>query len=69
MAMTVTEATALNQLLDWLFKTTKDLRGRAITDNEAKEAAKVLAASSYKKIMAGISPEDVEKRWRNRRKK
>lgn len=68
MAMTVTEANAFNRLMDWLFKS-KDLRGKKISDAEAKEAAKVLAASSNKRLMAGISPDQVDGRWRYRRKK
>lgn len=68
MAMTVTEANAFNHLIDWLFKS-KDLEGKPITDAAAKSAAKTLAASSNKRLSAGITPAQVDERWRNRRKK
>ena len=68
MAMTVTEAHAFNRLMDWLFKS-KDLQGKPISNAEAKEAAKTLAASSHKRLMAGISPDQLDGRWRHRRKK
>jgi hypothetical protein len=67
MAMTVTEANAFNQLMDWLFKS-KTLDGRKISDADAKEAAKILARSSNKRLMAGITPDQVDGRWRHRRK-
>lgn len=68
MAMTVTEANAFNHLMDWVLKS-KDMEGNAIPDADAKEAAKILAASSYKRLSAGITPMQVDGRWRHRRKK
>lgn len=68
MAMTVTEANAFNCLMDWLFKS-KSLEGKRVSDANAKEAAQVLAASSHKRLLCGISPAQVDGRWRHRRKK
>lgn len=68
MAMTITESNAFNCLMDWLFKS-KTLEGKSVSDANAKEAAKTLAGSSHKRLMCGITPEQVDGRWRNRRKK
>lgn len=68
MAMTVTESNAFNRLMDWLFKS-KGPDGKKVTDAEAREAAQCLALSSHKRLMCGITPDQVDGRWRNRRKK
>ena len=68
MSMTVTESNAFNLLMDWLFKS-QGLDGKKVTDAEAREAAQCLAKSSHKRLMCGITPDQVTARWRNRRKK
>ena len=67
MAFSVTESCAANVLLDWLLKN-KSCAGSPITDSELKEAATVLAKSSYKRLSAGISVKMLEEQWRGRRR-
>lgn len=65
MSLTVTEATAVNRLLDYI---TQDNSGSrriiSIPDRkQAIEAAETLAASASKKLMAGWRPDEVADQW------
>ena len=57
MALTVTEATAVNTLLNWLLG--RRLEGNAPNGTEATEAACLLADHANKCLRAGIRPDDV----------
>ena len=66
MALTVTEASAVNDLLRWLglhadsrflHDSPEDIEGRA------RAAASLLADHAHQRLMAGVQGADVEERW------
>jgi hypothetical protein len=61
MALNVSEATAVNTLLDWIG--VDRWEARLVTDEEAKEAAALLAEKASDRLMAGVRRDDVEKGW------
>ena len=54
MALTVAEANAVNRLLGWVLRTDGS-SGHPPTDEQAREAADLLAAHAYKTLGAGLS--------------
>lgn len=62
MAMTVTESSALNRLLDWIFGVS-DYNDEPITSEEARKSAEVLARSANKRLMAGYDAASVRELW------
>lgn len=58
MALTVTEASAVNDLLDYVYGRA-DLAGRRTTLQDAHTAAQLLADHAYKTLMAGVRGSDL----------
>lgn len=65
--MTVTEAHAVNELLDWITAGRSTSTGERISDDAAREAISTLAASAHKALMAGADRSAVGERWPRRR--
>ena len=61
MALNVTEAAAVNKLLDWIG--VDRWQRREVSDEDAREAAALLAEKANARLMAGVSREDVERGW------
>jgi hypothetical protein len=59
--MNVSESNDLNTLLSWLFGDKGPLR--EVTEDDAKAAAARLADRAYQALYAGLSADDVTKRW------
>ncbi|MFI6819229.1 hypothetical protein ACIBG7_43060 [Nonomuraea sp. NPDC050328] len=58
MALTVKEAHAVNDLLSWILRTPR------VTSGRAQLAAEVLAARAHRAMGSGLTPADVQERWR-----
>jgi hypothetical protein len=65
--MTITEAHAVNDVLDWITSGRSAMNGGPISDDEAREALSTLAASAHRQLMAGADRADVTQRWPRRR--
>jgi hypothetical protein len=57
MALNITEATAVNRLADWLL-----YRNRG-SEEQARDALALLADKAYKPLMAGVTGDQVRRRW------
>lgn len=69
MSVSVTEATAINVLVRELFVTTEGgdwARDKRPTKPEVVAAAKLLAGSANKRLMAGVRPEHITPRRRRK---
>lgn len=62
MALTVTEANAVNVLLKWLFAQPDNV-GEYKTGEQARDAAALLADHADKTLMAGLDGDAVRKLW------
>ena len=62
MALTITEAHAVNQLLDYLLRQ-RGPGGNFITRHDAQKAAELLAGHAHKTLMTGLRPADVAAAW------
>src|SRR5690606_31452355 len=65
--LTVTEANAMNKLVRWILGEPHGLGPQQVTEDEALRAVEVLVASAYKRLMAGISPEEIRPKWSSSR--
>lgn len=63
MAMTVTEANAVNVVVSWLLPNLCVGLVREPTEAEAIVALEVLVTSAYKRLMAGVMPDQVSEGW------
>jgi hypothetical protein len=63
--MTVTEAKALNRLLNWLLGL-PNIHGEEVPEIQAKENAIALAVAAEKAWPEGLSPDRVAGRWDDR---
>lgn len=61
MALTISEANAVNDLLDYVLDLRKDRP--AVPRAEAQEAAELLAEHAHKALSAGIRPVDIAQAW------
>lgn len=61
MALTVTEASAVNTLIDYLLGNRNALGGPDRLD--AREAAQLLADHAHKTLSAGVNAVDVQQAW------
>lgn len=62
MALTVTEAMAVNRLLQWVLEPTG--AGEPLADSAgARTAAALLADSAHKRLVAGLDAAAVAARW------
>jgi hypothetical protein len=62
MSLTITEANAVNRLLDFVLQL-KGVNGHVPTSEEARNAAEVLARGAKRSLSAGLDAADVEKYW------
>ncbi|MCO5167906.1 MAG: hypothetical protein M9894_16300 [Planctomycetes bacterium] len=60
MSVTVTEAHAVNVVLDWIFPDGRT-DSRTPSSDDLREALRALATSANKRLMAGWSPEQVDR--------
>jgi len=60
--MTVTDATNVNTLLEWLFGL-RGVDGKRVSEVDAGQAALELAEKANKTLMAGITPKQVSAYW------
>lgn len=64
--MTVTESIAVNLVVQWVIGG-NDHNGQPVPDQKAKEALQILAKNANKQLMAGVTPENIDKTWKQRR--
>jgi hypothetical protein len=71
MALTISEASAVNQLVDWIIPdqpiSSLFPPDQPPTDTAARESLELLARSAKKALMAGADDAYVRKHWRKRR--
>lgn len=62
--MTITEASKVNVLLDWILGPDRGAVGcyTPIDQSDVQEAAEYLAERAYKALYAGVTPKDVAER-------
>lgn len=65
--MNITESTAVNTVLDWVFGSPYPGVSPEVDDSKVLEALATLSRSAYRKLMAGHRPDDVRSRWALRR--
>lgn len=63
MALTVTEAQAVNQLLAWFLALDTGRVDWPPTNGEAREAAELLIGHAYRTLGAGLGVEQVRAAW------
>jgi hypothetical protein len=66
MSMSVREANAVNELLDFILGL-ESVYGESPMDSEARAAAALLAKSAYKRLSAGLDSEQVIRLWNKRK--
>lgn len=63
MGMTITQASAVNTLLDWVLDRKRPYADGPVTASEALAAATALADGANKTLSAGLRGKDVERLW------
>lgn len=66
MPLNVGEANAANQLIAWILDGRREF-GDVVTDDDARDAAALLADSANKRLMAGTNGDRVRALWIDRR--
>lgn len=61
--MNVSEACAVNDLLNWVLQRAPHEKSKPPSSAEAAAAAGFLAQCAHKRLMAGLSREDLEEGW------